>query len=325
MRCSIENVGTPDERFSCSAKIWEAPSPGPTVLVTANVHGDELTGIAAIHALGERLERSLKRGRVVAYPSVNPTGLWARSRTVALDGVDLNRSFPGGARSGGTSAWASDLWRHMLSKDPELVIDLHADSMLATPYAIIDPPVRLSGPVRQEMERKLEACGRATGLLLLRDFDDKTYMSLGLDRSLAGAMVNHARVPAVTLEVGPRRSVDARSVDIMLDALLGLLAHGGWVLPNEGPAKSDLERPDPVWLRTPTPKPTRSGILVPLVPPGDRFEMGEPLAEVRDVMGQVLEVLCAPCEGRVVTWTELSWVEARDTVGMLGLKERRDP
>lgn len=325
MRCSIEIVRASDERSSCSAKIWEGSSPGPTVLVTANVHGDELTGIAAIHALGERLERELKKGRVVAYPSVNPTGLRARSRTVALDGVDLNRSFPGDARDGETSAWASDLWGHMLGKNPNLVIDLHADSMLAVPYAIIDPPVGLSSPVREEMERTLEACGRATGLLLLRDFEDETYRSLGLDRSLAGAMVNHAGIPAVTLEVGPRRAVDARSVDIMVDAVFGLLAHGEWVLPVAGSPTRDPVRPDPVWRRTPTPKPNRSGILVPLVPPGDRFETGEPLAEIRDVMGQVLEVLRAPREGRVVTWTELSWVEAQDTVGMLGLKERRDP
>jgi len=213
----------------------------------------------------------------------------------------------------------------MLGMKPNLVIDLHADSMHAVPYVIIDPPVRLSGSAREEMERTLEDCGRATGLLLLRDFEDQTYTSLGLDRSLAGAMVNHAGVPAVTLEVGPRRSVDARSVDVMVEAVLRLLAHGEWVLPVAGSASSDSVRSDPLWRRTPTPKPNRSGILVPLAPPGHRFEAGEPLAEVRDVMGQVLEVLRAPREGRVVTWTELSWVEAQDTVGMLGLKDRRDP
>ncbi len=306
----------------CSAWVMDSGFPGPTVLVSANVHGDEITGLATLHALQERLTDALRVGRVVGYPSLNPAGLRARTRTVAVDGVDLNRCFPGEEKKGGAHAFAAQVWAHMMGHGPDLLIDLHSDSMLSTPYLILDPAVRLSGPERTQMETTLVRYARATGLMMVKDYADETYLALGLDRSLTGAMVNHAGVPAMTLEVGPRRALDLPSVDIMRDAVLGVLAHKGMVEPPAHLASAS-ERGRTLWRRAPAPKPTTSGLLVPRVKPGDGFEQGQPLAEVRDVLGAVQEVLRAPGSGRVVTWTPLAWVEPRDSVGMLGLAERQ--
>ena len=59
-----------------------APTPGPTVVVTANIHGDETTGIGVVHNLVRILPDLLLRGSVVMYPSLNPAGLTAHSRTL---------------------------------------------------------------------------------------------------------------------------------------------------------------------------------------------------------------------------------------------------
>src|SRR5262245_8613177 len=65
-----------------------APEPGPVVIVTANVHGDEVTGVVAVHRLDDRLAATLLRGSVVLYPSLNPQGLQQQQRVQPGDGVD---------------------------------------------------------------------------------------------------------------------------------------------------------------------------------------------------------------------------------------------
>ncbi len=71
----------------------EAPEPGPTALIQAGIHGDEIAGV---HALQELLEEGLRpsRGRLLVVPVMNPPAYRARARA-APGGLDLNRCFPG--------------------------------------------------------------------------------------------------------------------------------------------------------------------------------------------------------------------------------------
>ncbi len=54
---------------------------GPTFLITANIHGDEVTGTLICHRQIAFLQSRLAtmRGRVVFFPSLNPTGQYARA------------------------------------------------------------------------------------------------------------------------------------------------------------------------------------------------------------------------------------------------------
>ncbi|RMF17547.1 MAG: hypothetical protein D6758_06185, partial [Gammaproteobacteria bacterium] len=68
--------------------------PGPTLLLTAAIHGDELNGIEIIRrVLNAKWIRPL-HGTVVAIPIVNVFGVLQRSRYLP-DRRDLNRCFPG--------------------------------------------------------------------------------------------------------------------------------------------------------------------------------------------------------------------------------------
>lgn len=75
------------------ALVFDAPAPGPTALIQAGIHGDEIAGV---HALQELLEDGLRpnQGRLIVVPVMNPPAYRARTRFVA-GGLDLNRSFPG--------------------------------------------------------------------------------------------------------------------------------------------------------------------------------------------------------------------------------------
>lgn len=290
---------------------------GPAVGVTANIHGDEVTGVAAVHALDEALRGALARGTVALYPSLNPRGLVQQQRGQPGDGGDLNRLFPGDPKGAGAVRLAAQLWQDLLGRKLHALVDLHADSAVSIPYAIIDRATHLRGDARARMDRDVAAMAEHSGLLVLHEYPEEQYVRFRLDRSLAGAMVNHAGIPAVTLEIGPRRAVDPRAVRATVAAVSRILRHLGLV--DAAPEATPV--PTGSWRRSAAPRVHSSGVFEPALVPGEAFEAGAVLGVVRAVDGTVREAIVAESAGIVVSWSESAWVEARAVPGTLGLCE----
>lgn len=299
--------------------------PQPTVAVTANIHGDEVTGIAAVHALDLELQHTLRRGTVVLYPSLNPRGLVAQQRVQPGDGVDLNRVFPGDPGGQGAARLAGVVWADLRGRNPTALIDLHADSAVAIPYAIVDRATTHRGDARAKMDQAVLAMAGASGLTVLHEYPEDQYVRFRLDRSLAGAMVNHANVPAVTLEIGPRRAVDPRAVRLAVGAVSRILHHLGLIDPPPEPAPAPTPLPGGPWRRAAAPRVFASGVFEPVLLPGDAFGVGDVLGVVRALDGGVREVVHAEAAGVVVSWSETAWVDARAIPGTLGLREGAPP
>jgi predicted deacylase len=284
----------------------EASRPGPTALVTANVHGDEITGVGAVHALAEVLESTLKAGRVHLYPSLNPDGLAARTRKVPPDGPDLNRLFPGQGDGPPAQRLARVIWEELRGRRPDLVVDLHADAPAAIPYAIVDRAVSLGGTRRLRLEHECENLARASGLTVLREYPDQQYLHYGLQHSLAGATTNEMAIPAVTIEAGPRLRLDPAAVEITVTAVLGILTEAG-IAKSPAPQHPSRVEGGP-WRRAAGPRASTAGILQILVKPGDALVEGQVLAEVRALSGQRLETLEAASDSVVISLCERAWV-----------------
>jgi predicted deacylase len=104
--------------------VLEAQEPGPTALVQAGIHGDEIAGV---HALQELLEAGLRpsRGRLLVVPVMNPPAYRARRRFVE-GGLDLNRAFPGDAsHERYEPKLARTFMDLVLTERPALVATLH--------------------------------------------------------------------------------------------------------------------------------------------------------------------------------------------------------
>src|ERR1041385_5314318 len=71
--------------------------PGPTLFVSAALHGDELNGVEVIRRVLKRFPLNQLRGTVLAVPIVNVYGVIQHSRYLP-DRRDLNRVFPGSER-----------------------------------------------------------------------------------------------------------------------------------------------------------------------------------------------------------------------------------
>ncbi len=280
---------------------------GPTVVVTANIHGDECTGIGAILQLLPELEDQLLGGTVHLYPSLNPEGLEQRSRRVPGDDQDLNRLFPGDARGNPSERLAQAIWEDIKAKKPDFLIDLHTDAASAIPYALLDRGIQLRGDTRRNLEQRALTLAMASGLTILEEYPEDRYRRYRLDRALTGAILNRLQVPTVTLEAGPRLYLEEGSVATLKAAIKGILfSHG--LLP-----EAPLPHPSRIlgrWRRDAGPRAGVAGILVPLVRPGVILKKGAPVAEIWSLTGERLEQLVAEAGGFVVSLAERSHVVA---------------
>lgn len=282
----------------------ESQHTGPRVVVTANIHGDETTGIGVIHNLIRVLPDLMLRGAAFLYPTLNPAGLASNSRSLPGDGQDLNRMFPGKPRGPASARHAHCVWTDIVARSPDALIDLHTDVAGAVPYAIVDRVLRVRD--RRRLGGRCLRMAEASGLTVLREYPRDRYLRYHLDRSLPGAMVNLNGIPAVTLEVGPRRRLDTDAVAAATSAVLGVLTEVGIV--NMPAHVLPSRKEGGPWRREGGPRTNHTGVLVPQVRPGDQLERGTPIAEVRTVYGEVLEVLRARASGFVVALPERTHV-----------------
>ena len=98
---------------------------GPTVLVLGGNHGDEYQGQVALMKLARSISPEQVQGRLILIPSLNFPAALASTRLSPIDGMNLNRAFPGDAEGSVTSQIAHYL-THELFPISDAVIDIHS-------------------------------------------------------------------------------------------------------------------------------------------------------------------------------------------------------
>ena len=104
--------------------VIDGVEPGPTAIVQAGIHGDEVAGV---HALQELLEEGIGpiRGRLIVVPVMNPPAYRVRTRFVE-GGLDLNRQFPGNAQHPRYEPRLAAMFMQLVVDErPALVATLH--------------------------------------------------------------------------------------------------------------------------------------------------------------------------------------------------------
>lgn len=100
---------------------------GPTVCITAAIHGDELIGVEIIRRLLKKSCLKQIQGSLIVVPVVNMYGFVYMNRYL-MDRRDLNRCFPGSQRGSLASRLAYLLTQELISKATHC-IDLHSGSL----------------------------------------------------------------------------------------------------------------------------------------------------------------------------------------------------
>ena len=206
--------------------MWTIDSgrPRPIIGLTANIHGDECTGVVVLNRILEKVH--LENGQLRIFPSLNPEGLRETRRESPDMGRDLNRLFPDCLQTNPEVHYElSSVWRALQDPRLDFVVDIHSDSGLAMPYVLMD---RYLFENNKLIESMLEWAD-TTRLFVLWEYAIPDYRRFQLQRSLSGAVLNSLQVPCLTLEVGRRRHVDMKDVQIALSVVGRLLVHAGCV------------------------------------------------------------------------------------------------
>jgi len=96
---------------------------GPTILITAGIHGDEVNGVEIVRQIIAKGINKPKKGTIICIPIINIFGFLHMDREFP-DGRDLNRMFPGTKTGSLASRVAYKLMREIVPQ-VDLIIDYH--------------------------------------------------------------------------------------------------------------------------------------------------------------------------------------------------------
>ena len=103
-----------DTQLSIQVHVFRSKKPGPTTLILAGVHGDEINGVEIVRrVLNDKIANKITNGSIIIIPLLNVYGFINFNRYVP-DGKDVNRSFPGTKSGSLASRIAGTLTNHIL-------------------------------------------------------------------------------------------------------------------------------------------------------------------------------------------------------------------
>ncbi|WP_417482445.1 succinylglutamate desuccinylase/aspartoacylase family protein [Maricaulis sp.] len=129
-----------------SAHVVHGKRPGPTLFVSAAIHGDEIIGVEIVRRLLRSPALARLRGTLLTVPIVNTYGFMSHSRYLP-DRRDLNRCFPGSTQ-GSLAARLAHIFMTEIVKRSDVGIDLHSAAINRTNL----PQIRISPAHPRTME-----------------------------------------------------------------------------------------------------------------------------------------------------------------------------
>ncbi len=113
---------------------------GPTVILEGGNHGDEYEGPIALGELIRDIDIEEVSGRLIVIPAINQPAVLAAQRNSPVDGLNLNRVFPGNALGSATEQIAAFV-HDVLFPLGDVFLDLHSggSSLDILPSAVIEP------------------------------------------------------------------------------------------------------------------------------------------------------------------------------------------
>jgi hypothetical protein len=242
---------------------------GPTVLLTAGNHGDEYEGQLALMKLCQQIQPADIRGRIIMLTSLNYPAALAGLRVSPVDGLNLNRSFPGDPEGRPTSAIAHYVEAELLSIS-DYAIDLHSggSSLMYVPSALANPVDN-----QQTLDKQTEMLQAFAAPLCYWASPNRENRTL-----LAGA--ERAGVAAIGTELGGSGTTSVHSLSVAERGIRRVLKHLG-SLPDidvgEDPPPTRVMEVRGFDYYTYSPD---YGVWEPLADLGDEVKKGQPAAAV---------------------------------------------
>lgn len=250
---------------------------GPTLGLTAAVHGNELNGIPVIQRLFTEIDVNELRGMIVGVPVVNVPSFMRKKRRFN-DGVDLNHIFPG-KKDGNVSQVYAYRFINKLVRQFDILLDLHTAS-----FGRIN-----SYYVRADMDKP------GTRKLALLQNAEIIVHNPPSDGTLRGA-ADELNIPSITLEVGNPNTFQKKLIRSGIEGIHNVLCHMEMVEDEiQAPEQPTIVCQSSYWIYA-----DRGGILNVQANLLDVLNTGDVIASQRDIFGHKIKDYFAPEKGIVI-------------------------
>ena len=274
LRIVSDGFGNP---ISIPVIIAKGVEKGPTLGLTAAVHGNELNGIPVIHRLFNEIDVKELRGTIIGIPVVNVPSFMRKKRRFN-DGVDINHIMPG-VKDGNVSQVYAYRFIERVVKHFDYLIDLHTAS-----FGRIN-----SYYIRADMDQE------ATKELALLQNADIIVHNPANDGTLRGA-ADDLGIPAITLEVGNPSIFQRKLIRSGVEGIHNVLCHLKMIDDEmEIAEKKTVICRNSYWLYT-----DRGGLLSVHVDLRDQLIKGQKIASIKNIFGQAINEYFSPEDGIVI-------------------------
>ena len=272
--------------------VERAKEDGPTLLVMAGLHGDELNGIEIVRRFLRKKLNKPTKGTIICLPIFNIFGFLNLKRELP-DGRDLNRSFPG-SNNGSLAAQFAFHFMKEIAPYCDYIIDFHTGAAQRNNF----PQIRCVFSDHESVE-------------LAKIFNPPFILNSSLiPKTLRESMVKRNKM-LLLFEGGKSNNIEENVVEEGLNGLKRVITHLG--MRNY---KFDISKDrEPIfigenkWMRAPS-----SGMFQCFVVNGTAVQKGAILALVTDPYGKYEKKIKASQSGYVICINEASVVYKGDAI-----------
>lgn len=273
--------------------VFNAKQAGPTVLVQAGLHGDEINGVETLRRMLESNDFDIAKGAVIVVPILNVFGFIHFSRDVP-DGKDVNRSFPG-SRSGSLASRIAYYHTQQILPQVDFGIDLHTGG-----------GQRYNFPQMRYTEG--DAISKKIAELFNAPFMFASNLISGSFRKTAHKMEK----PFAVFEAGESMRFDEHAIQMGVDGIKKVL-HGFNMISIAPKPRLCESLEYRKWLRAP-----RAGMFIPKVQNGTKFIKGQILGMVADTYAKKHKQIKAPFDGFTLCINHQAVVNQGDALFHIG-------
>ncbi|KAF1996322.1 hypothetical protein P154DRAFT_525611 [Amniculicola lignicola CBS 123094] len=269
---------------------------GKKLSLSAAIHGDELNGVRVIQRIFEQLKGLVGtlNGTVISIPTVNPIGIYLNQRNYFTAGasgflINVNRVFPGEIPpEGGNGAelLAYNIWNNIWGNKSQVDvgIDLHTPSSGGETSLWCYADFRL--PYVERLAKLLQP--------------DTLKIDVGEPGSIETTFVDNS-IPAITVEMGQAKVWNVSLIDRVYDYVNRVL-DDLLIIPSSSNSTTvyqpDLSKSYIVTTFHDT-YATYGGFVEQLVTVDEPVTKGQPIANIRNAFGDILETILSPESGRM--------------------------
>ena len=283
-------------------QVIRGKKPGPTLFVSAAIHGDEINGVEIIRRVLNQKALNRLRGTLIAIPVVNIFGFINQSRYLP-DRRDLNRSFPG-SESGSLAARIAHLFLNDIVSHCSHGIDLHTAAIHRENF----PHIRA---VLDDEETERMAAAFSSPVILASDI---------IEGSLRKA-VEEKGINIIVYEAGEALRFNEFAIRAGVRGVMSVMRELGMLAPSKTRRKKAFTEVSmtSVWVRAP-----QSGIVRLIKPLGSWVKKDEVLGVVADPFGDDEQQALAPYDGVVIGKTNLPLVNEGEALFHIAKVKSRD-